>query len=129
MKARKFELFTGCLGNGITIYNKAVVEYGDYKTIGHIGNHGRIKLYVQPDYIPEKDMEKIKRTAEIRRREFLKWWNSISLLGKYKRLLDEIPLSIFLSDELKEQENLENKVAWLEQQMQKYLEKEGYKLW
>lgn len=28
---KKFELFMCCLGNGTTICNKAVEEYGDYK--------------------------------------------------------------------------------------------------
>ena len=33
MTAKKFKLFFGCLGNGITVCNKAVIENGDYKTI------------------------------------------------------------------------------------------------
>lgn len=33
---RKFELFMGCFGNGITVCNKAVMEHGDYKRIAHI---------------------------------------------------------------------------------------------
>lgn len=32
----KFELFMGCLGNGVTVCNKAVTEHGDYKKIAHI---------------------------------------------------------------------------------------------
>lgn len=28
-----FELFLGCLGNGITVCNKAVMAAGDYKNI------------------------------------------------------------------------------------------------
>lgn len=45
----KFELFMGCLGNGVTVCNKAVTEHGDYKTIAHISEHGHIKLYVSED--------------------------------------------------------------------------------
>lgn len=41
-----FELFLGCLGNGITICNKAVLENGDYKPIAHIRDNGNIKWYV-----------------------------------------------------------------------------------
>lgn len=39
---KKFELFMCCLGNGTTICNKAVEEYGDYKIIAHIADCGKI---------------------------------------------------------------------------------------
>mgnify|MGYP006888164720 FL=1 len=38
----KFDLFMGCLGNGVTVCNKAVKENGDYKTIAHIAECGKI---------------------------------------------------------------------------------------
>lgn len=41
-KMKKFELFMGCLGNEITVCNKAVEENGDYKIIAHIANCGKI---------------------------------------------------------------------------------------
>lgn len=59
----KFELFIGYFPGCIVACNKAVYEGGDYKTIAHISYAGNIKLYVKPDYIPEADMEAIKRTA------------------------------------------------------------------
>ena len=34
---RKFELFMGRLGNGVTVCNSAVQEHGDYKMIAQIG--------------------------------------------------------------------------------------------
>lgn len=71
MQARKFELFFGCLGNGITVCNKAVTENNDYKTIAHISNNGMIKLYVSADYIPSEDMRRIERTATNQRKTFL----------------------------------------------------------
>ena len=39
----KFELFMGCLGNGITVCNSAVEESGDYKHIAHISDSGKSK--------------------------------------------------------------------------------------
>lgn len=39
----KFELFMCCLGNGVTVCNKAVMEYGDYKHIAHISDSGKNK--------------------------------------------------------------------------------------
>ena len=54
---KKFELFMGCLGNGITVCNKAVQENGDYKKIAHIGETGKIKWYVDPaSYVPGNDL-------------------------------------------------------------------------
>lgn len=71
MSTKRFELFMGCLGNGTTLCNKAVIADGDYKTIGHISNAGNIKLYVNPGYIPEKDMETIKKAAARSRVRFI----------------------------------------------------------
>ena len=31
MAARNFKLFLGCLGNGVTVCNSAVMEGGDFK--------------------------------------------------------------------------------------------------
>ena len=36
MRAHKIELFMGRLGNGITVCNKAVDEYRNYKRMAHI---------------------------------------------------------------------------------------------
>ena len=30
---KKFDLFMGCLGNGVTVCNKAVEQHGDYKKV------------------------------------------------------------------------------------------------
>ena len=38
MSARNFKLFLGCLGNGVTVCNSAVMEYGDFKKVDHISN-------------------------------------------------------------------------------------------
>lgn len=59
----KFELFMGCLGNGITVCNKAVLENGDYKMVAHISSVGMIHFYVKPSYIPEEAMERIKKSC------------------------------------------------------------------
>lgn len=48
MKKENFELFLGCLGNGITVCNKSVEENGAYKTIAHIAECGKITWYVNP---------------------------------------------------------------------------------
>ena len=118
MKAQKFELFRGCLGNGITICNKAVIEHGDYKTIGHISESGKLKLYVSEDYIPADAMEIIQRDVQEQREKYLKWWNSLSTIEKYSRLLDSLPIGVFLEVVAHKEMNMEEKVAMMEE---KYL--------
>lgn len=84
----KFELFMGCLGNGITVCNKAVQENGDYKHIAHISNAGMIHFYVPLTYIPEDSMEKIRKAAAEERCKFTAYWNSLTEYERYGRLLD-----------------------------------------
>lgn len=100
MKARKFELFMGCLGNGTTVCNKAVMEHGDYKTIAHISPAGNIKLYVNPDYIPPDDMKRIESAAERDRAEFLRRLNleaAANPNAAYLKMLEALPFDVFLS--------------------------------
>lgn len=91
MKAKKFELFIGYLGNGATVCNSAVYEHGDYKTIAHISPAGNIKLYVAADYIPEEAMQEIKATAERHKAKTLQRLQ-LELSNEYNfyRVLDEI---------------------------------------
>lgn len=41
----EYDLFFGCLGNGMTVCNKAVEEHGDYKKIAHISHDRKITFY------------------------------------------------------------------------------------
>jgi len=91
MNNAKFELFRCCLGNGVTVCNKAVTESGDYKTIAHISSTGNIKLYVSADYIPLEAMGIIKADAERLRKTFLEWWNGCAVAYKYEKILDCLP--------------------------------------
>ena len=92
----KFELFMGCLGNGITVCNSAVMEHGDYKHIAHISDNGKIKLYVSKSYIPVEDMQRIEQTAAEQRKTFLNEWNKQSDIRKYEKLLDMCSHSDFM---------------------------------
>ena len=67
----KFELFMCYLGNGVTVCNKAVMEYGDYKHIAHISDSGKIKLYVSESYIPVEDMRRIEQATAEQRKNIL----------------------------------------------------------
>ena len=96
MKAKKFELFMCCLGNGTTVCNKAVREDGDYKTIAHVSDAGNIKFYVPEDYIPETDMQKILRLAEYERKEFRAQFEKMDKYKQYERILDALPAKKFI---------------------------------
>ena len=60
----KFELFMGCLGNGLTVCNKAVMEHGDYKQIAHISPAGNIKWYIPVEFVPGYALLRIEHTAD-----------------------------------------------------------------
>lgn len=94
---KKFELFLGCLGNGITVCNKAVQENGDYKKIAHIRENGKIKWYVNPaSYVPGDVLLKIEHTANVQAEKWERWFSSMSEIKQYEFLLDRVLLSDFL---------------------------------
>lgn len=59
-----FELFMGCLGNGLTVCNKAVMEHGDYKQIAHTSPAGNIKWYIPVESVPGDALLRIEHTAD-----------------------------------------------------------------
>ncbi len=96
MKAKKFELFMCCLGNGTTVCNKAVREYGDYKTIAHISAGGNIKFYVPEDYIPQEDMQVIRKCANSDKARFRADFEKMDKYKQYERILDALPAKKFI---------------------------------
>lgn len=94
---KKFELFMGCLGNGITVCNKAVMENGDYKTISHIAECGKITWYVNPStYIPDSELLKIEHEANAQGEKWEKWLTSMPEIKQYEYLLDNAPHAAFM---------------------------------
>ena len=90
---KNFKLWMGCLGNGTTVCNSAVESNGEYKYIAHIGNSGKIALYVPKSYIPVEDMQRIEQAAAEQRKTFLTEWNKQSDIRKYEKLLDMLYLA------------------------------------
>ena len=88
-----FKLWMGHLGNGITVCNSAVERNGEYKHIAHIGNSGKITMYVSDNYIPVEDMQRIEQAAAEQRKTFLTEWNKQSDISKYEKLLDMCTIS------------------------------------
>ena len=93
---KNFELFMCCLGNGVTVCNKAVMENGDYKQIAHISNCGKITWYVEPSKIPGDALLKIEHDADAMNENFEKWLESMPKSMQYEKLVDMVPLNIFL---------------------------------
>ncbi len=95
MKKRKFELFMGHLGNGITVCNKAVEENGDYKSVAHIAECGKITWYVNPAaYIPGPDLLKIEHTADVQRVAWERWLDALPEAQRYEKLLEAVPVVV-----------------------------------
>lgn len=83
--AHRFELFMGCLENGIiTVCNKAVMEHGDYKVIAHISQQGEVKWYVEPGYTPASCVIKIREAAAVQQNKYETWWASLSEAKRYE---------------------------------------------
>ena len=61
-KAVEYDIGMGYLGNGLTVWNRAVEVNGDYQTIAHISPEGEITFYVQD--LPQSVVERIRQAAE-----------------------------------------------------------------
>ena len=92
---KKFDLFMGCLGNGLTVCNKAVIENGDYKMVAHISPAGNIKFYVSENYIPAEDMARIQSAAADMGEEYKRQFEKYSEGEQYYRILDVLPIPEF----------------------------------
>lgn len=60
-EAPAFDIGMGYLGNGLTVWNRAVEENGDYQNIAHISDEGEIRYYV--DGLPEDVVVRIEQAA------------------------------------------------------------------
>lgn len=106
----KFELFMDYRRNGITVYNKKVVENNNYKRIAYISQGGNIKLYVEKFYIPLKNMEIIQKCADDEKKDFHEKFESFPDIKQYMIILDNIPLNKFL-EFTKDKRNLTEKLS------------------
>lgn len=43
-EAKKYDIGSGYMGNGLTIWNRAEEQYGDYKIIAHISPDGKLSI-------------------------------------------------------------------------------------
>lgn len=93
---KKFELFMGCLGNGVTVCNKAIEENGDYKKIAHIAECGKITWYVNNSSVPGDALLKIEHCADVQRVKWENWLNSMPADKQYEKLLNAVPTNVMI---------------------------------
>ena len=98
MAAQNFKLFLGCLGNGVTVCNSAVMEDGDFKMVAHISNEGKITWYVGEDYPPADALASIRACAEQERAKHEAWLNGLSPAARREYQLERLPLPEFLEE-------------------------------
>ncbi len=92
----KFELFMDYRRNGITVYNKKVVENNSYKRIAYISQGGNIKLYVEKFYIPLKNMEIIQKCADDEKKNFQKKFENLPDIEQQRIILNNVLFSKFI---------------------------------
>lgn len=61
-QSTQYDIGMGYLGNGLTVWNRAVEVNGDYQNIAHISPEGEITYYVQD--LPQSVVERIEQAAE-----------------------------------------------------------------
>ena len=61
-QSTQYDIGMGYLGNGLTVWNRAVEVNGDYQNIAHISPEGEITFYVQD--LPQSVVERIRQVAE-----------------------------------------------------------------
>ena len=110
---KKFELFMGCLGNGVTACNKAIEENGDYKKIAHIAECGKITWYVKPNSIPGDALIRIEHEADTMNANWKKWLNNMPIMKRYETLLDASPHIAFIHVCGNKEMSTEEKILYL----------------
>lgn len=117
---KKFELFMGCLGNGITVCNKAIMEHGDFKKVCHISEYGKINWYVDIGYVPSGDLLAIEHQADVLYQKFNNAFDSWNELKKYDYLLNKAKLNDFMEVIQMKDKTLSEKIQFLKDKVFNY---------
>lgn len=88
-----YDIMYACLGNGITVCNRAQMENGDYKIIAHISNGGNIKYRVSKDKLPAYVIESIENMADAEKKRFRENFIKLPRFRQYEIILDSLPWS------------------------------------
>lgn len=61
---KKRDLGFGCLGNGVTVYDRLHEKNGDYETVAHISAYREIKYYTQLSENDKALVEKVSQSED-----------------------------------------------------------------
>ncbi len=89
-----FALFVYSAGNGKTVCNKAISEYGDYQKIAHISPAGNVKFYNDIS-IPVSELHTIHKIARKMKKSFVKKFEHLPTDKQYEEILENIPYNIY----------------------------------
>ena len=81
-----------CLSNGTIVCNKAVKEYGEYKSIARISVGGNIKYYVPEDYISQEGMQTIRKRTDSDKVRFCADFEKMGKYEQYEKILGSFVL-------------------------------------
>jgi hypothetical protein len=94
----KYDIGMGRVGNGITVYNRAEEEDGDYKKVAHISNNGTVKYYDTklPNDVKKKieaEAQKMKESVNEGKDFFSKLKKGDAVIGKFPPYTEFIVVS------------------------------------
>lgn len=84
---KPMNLMFGCLGNGITVYDRNQTRSGDYLTVAHIDPCGAYKLY-QP--LPDDAKAQILHRAQTAAQAFCDTWHGMGQLRRMNELTEYV---------------------------------------
>ena len=102
----KYDIGMARKGNGLTVYNKAEEESGDYKNVAHIDNKGKIKYYDKklPSNIKKEIEAEAKKMMEVKTEGTMKLKN----LLKESIGIGELPSSKLMKMKVSAKDMLES---------------------
>lgn len=89
---KTFDLGFGCLGNGITVWDRKQYTGSDYKTVAHIAAYGGVKLYDQRIKTSPEDLRRIIDMARRQQLEFFNWWVGQRYASQYSLFYESMTL-------------------------------------
>ena len=81
------DLMFGSLGNGLTVFDRAQRQSGDYKTVAHIDPCGVYKLYC---VLPADAVSQIKQMARSEGERFAVYWQNVTPARRHHELIEYV---------------------------------------
>ena len=88
---RKYDIGFFCLGNGVTVCNRAVMQNGDYKIIAHISAGGNVDYRENKERMPTYIIEAIEDMADSERKKYREYFCNLPKGRQYDIMLENMP--------------------------------------